>query len=303
MDLNKLACVVVDGGTRHTIVRPGITLCIFYAEPASTIAPAIADILEEYMKFVPNGALQTYLATNGRWKKATQRTFNSTRSGLTTTRPDENAEFHFGQEPLASVGKYAAHFIASPMNDEFFALETSILYLEFPCDLSEFTNTSNFIEFVRKIALMRAFDSGYCGYAFNHLHLTFLNEAFEAIGKVAMRYIGFDVNYDYVRMNARGHVCNVSWLTLFGHDITVRLGGVAAIRTQLTDVVSVSELGPGVMVRAAETPIVGDVNRGAVDAVSLRKVAQITRPLRVKVDNLGPDDPEFAARWLSRLDA
>ena len=302
MDLNKLACVVMDGGAPHTVVRPGITLCLFYAEPAWKVAPGIADILEAYMAFVPKGALQAYLAPDGRWKKATQRTFNSTLDGLRTTKRSENAAFNFGQEPLASVGKYGAHFIASPMDDEFFALETAVLYLEFPSELSEFTDTNEFIEFVRRVALMHVFDSGFCGFAFNHLHLTFLEEAFEAIGKLAMRYIGFDVNYDYVRMYARGHVYNVSWLTLLGKEIATKLGGIETIRNQLAKAASAAELGSGVMIRAAEAPIVGDVNRRALDIGGLRKVAQLTRPLRVSVENLGPDDPHFAARWLSRFD-
>jgi hypothetical protein len=302
MDLQKLTCVVRDGGAPHTVVRPGITLCLFYAEPAWKVAPAVADILEAYIAFVPTGALQTYLAPDGRWKKATQRTFNSTLEGLRTTKKKENAGFNFGQEPLATVGNYGAHFTASPMDDPFFALETAVLYLEFPPELSRVTDTDQFIEFVRTVCLMHPFDSGYCGLAFKYLHLTFLEEAFDAIGKWALRYIGFSVDYDFVRMYARGHVYNVSWLTLLGRDLVGKLGGAAAIRAKLAGLPDVAELGSGVMIRAAEAPIVGDVNRGAADAAGLRKVAQITKPLRIAVDNIGPDDEQFASRWLSRLD-
>src|SRR5918996_1291112 len=53
MDLKKLTCVVMDGGAPHTVVRPGITLCLFYAEPAWQVASAVADILETYMAFAP----------------------------------------------------------------------------------------------------------------------------------------------------------------------------------------------------------------------------------------------------------
>ena len=65
---------------------------------------------------------------------------------------------------------------------------------------------------------------------------------------------------------------------------------------------SVLELGSGVMIRATAAPIFGDVNRGAKDAAVLRDLAAVTRQLRVSIDNLGPDDPEFAERWLSRFD-
>jgi hypothetical protein len=57
------------------------------------------------------------------------------------------------------------------------------------------------------------------------------------------------------------------------------------------------------MVKAADAPIVGDVNRGSPDVTAgLRKLAALTRPLRVERDRVGPDDPDFARRWLSRFD-
>ncbi len=65
---------------------------------------------------------------------------------------------------------------------------------------------------------------------------------------------------------------------------------------------SVLEVGSGVMIRAADAPIFGDVNYGAKDAAVLKDLAAMTRELRISIDNLGPDDPEFAERWLSRFD-
>ncbi len=68
----------------------------------------------------------------------------------------------------------------------------------------EFTDVDAFIEFVRKVALLCDFDSGYCGYAFKHLHMTFRREAFKAIGRMALRYIGFDIANNFIRDDARG---------------------------------------------------------------------------------------------------
>ena len=64
----------------------------------------------------------------------------------------------------------------------------------------------------------------------------------------------------------------------------------------------VSELPTGVMIKAADSPIVGDVNRNATDALPLHTLSTLTKPLRLQVANLGPDDPDFAARWLGRFD-
>jgi Protein of unknown function (DUF3396) len=302
VDLDSLAVHVLSGGTEYTIVRPGIALCMLYAKPASEIAPAIAEILEAYLEFIPPGALQSYLSPNGAWKKLTRKTYEATLAGLRSTRPGEFAEFHLGQEPLRNVGRFGAHFEASPLADSFFALEDNILYLEFPADLTEFTTADGLIEFVRRTALLCEFDSGFCGYAFNNLHMTFVNETFEAISHMAMRYLGFDVGYDYIRKYARGHVCNLSWLTLFGATITGQLGGVDAIRATLPVGVQVEHLGPGVMLRAADAPIIADVNRGAPDVAPLRSLAALTRKLRVQAPSLGADDPSFADRWLNRFE-
>ena len=188
---------LVEQGNEYTIVRPGITLCLLYGEPASAIAPAIANILEEYTNFIPNGALQTYLSGDGTWKPLNKRIYNNILGRLRGTGEEEHAEFHFGQEPVANVGKYGAHFTGAPLSDDSFPLEDCALYLEFPHDVSEFTTLERLVEFVRQIALMSDFDSGYCGYSFKHLHMTFLTEAFKEIGKVALRYIGLDISNDF----------------------------------------------------------------------------------------------------------
>lgn len=302
LDLDRLTVRVVERGVEYTIVRPGIVLCLFFAEPALVLAPAVADILEAYVRFIPPGALQSFLAADGTWKKATRKTFTTTLGKLRAIRAGEYAEFHLGQEPLASVGQYGAHFKAGPLADDFFPLEDCVLYLEFPADPAEVGGVERLVGFVEEIVRLHPFDSGHCGFAFKHLHMTFRREAFKAIGAMAMRYMGFDVQNDYVRKYARHRIANVSWLTLLGNRIVAELGGTDALRDGLADVARLTDVGAGVMVRASERPIVADVNRGATDAGPLRRLATVTRALRVEVANLGPDDPTFAERWLGRFD-
>ena len=302
MNFDQLVARVTKGGIEYTIVRPGISLCLWYAEPAETLAPTIANILEEYIRFVPPQSLQTYYAQSGTWKRLNSRILNSTLEKLRFVSPGENAEFHFGQEPVRNVGKFGAHFEGTPLDDEILVHEDNPLYLEFPEDVLEWTNIERFYEFVHKVASMRQFDSGYCGYAFKHLFMSHLAESFEAISHMAMRYIGFDISSDVARFSARGRVCNVSWLSLFGQQIVEALGGADLVRQALPSSMNITEVGSGLLVRAAEKPIVGDVNRGAKDVAPLRRLAKLTKHLRVQEENLGPDDPTFAERWLSRFD-
>ena len=100
------------------------------------------------------------------------------------------------------MGDFGSHFKGSPLNKSFYPLETCLLYLEFPADPSGFSTLDALVEFARKVALVSKFDSGYCGYAFKHLHMTLRSEAFSAIGKMAMRYIGFDLCNDLIRLRA-----------------------------------------------------------------------------------------------------
>jgi hypothetical protein len=299
MALEELERRLVRKGTEYIFLRPGITLCLFYAEPACTLGPAVADIFEKYMAFIPAGALQTYLAADGSWKKMDKRVLNKTLSALRSIGAIDFAEVHFGEEPAANVGKYGVHFKASPLQDTFYPRETCVLYLEFPVELPE---PDALVEFVKSVASVRECDSGHCGYAFKNLQMTFRHQAFDEIGKLAMRYIGFDVSNDQVRRHARGCVCNVSWLNLFGRGILSQLGGPTKVQQELSDAMELGEVGPGIIVRSAELPMVGDRNRGATDVGPLRRLAKITRPLRVEVANLGPDDPSFAEHWLSRFD-
>jgi hypothetical protein len=299
MPLEELNRRLVRKGNEYLFLRAGISVCFFYAEAGITLGPAVAEILEKYMSFIPAGALQTYLAADGTWKKLDKRALNKTLSALGSIGAQDFAEVHFGQEPAGNVGQYGVHFKASPLQDTFYPRETCVLYLEFPVELPDATAL---VELVTAIASFHEFDSGHCGCAFKHLHMTFRGQAFEEIGKLAMRYIGFDVSNDQVRRYARGCVCNVSWLTLLGKGISAELGGPAQIGSNLSNGMKLVEVGPGLLIRSADLPIVGDVNKGAVDAAPLRRLAKVTRPLRVEVANLGPDDPKFAERWLSRFD-
>ncbi len=176
-----------------------------------------------------------------------------------------------------------------------------MLYLEFPDDFLEETSIEKFIEFVRSVAAVAPFDSGFCGYAFKHLFMSLLDEAFEFIGQKAMRYIGFDISSDGFQLHGRHHVCNVAWLTLFGKEIVQALGGTKAISAALPDA-KIVKIGSGVLVIASERPIVGDVNRGAPDVAPLRALAKLTEKLRPEVGNLGPDEDDFVDRWMGRFD-
>jgi hypothetical protein len=302
MQFPQLVGRVKEKEMEYVNVRPGISLCLWYAEPVQTLAAAVADILGEYIAFIPPESLQTYLSPKGVWKVMSAKRLDSTLREMRSVGPDEYFEFHFGQEPVRNVGMFAAHFYGSPLAHKILVHEDNMLYLEFPDDFLESVSVEDLFAFVVRVGAMRQFDSGYCGYAFQHLFMSLRKESFLDISHKAMRYIGFDMSSDRFRLYARHRVCNISWLTLLGKEITEDLGGVSAVRKALPNSIKILEVGSGILIRAAEMPIVGDVNRGAVDVAPLRDIAKLTKSLRAKVENLGPDDPTFADRWMSRFD-
>ena len=55
MEYDKLTRQLILGGIEYTVVRPGTSLCLLYAEPAERIAPSITEMLEGYLVYRPNG--------------------------------------------------------------------------------------------------------------------------------------------------------------------------------------------------------------------------------------------------------
>ncbi len=217
----------------YLIVRPGISICMIYDEPASSIGADIAKILEMYLAFVPSGSLQTYLSNSATWKKLSQSVMSKKIGALRQLRAGAFAGFHFGQEPLANVGEYGAHFKAGPLTDDFFDREANILYLEFPLSYAEGEHAHRLATFFELVVNVRPPDSGYCGYAFKHLLMTFTKEAIDFISQKCMRFIGFDFPEDAIRLWVRGRIYNISWLTVLGRNVLAELGGREAVQRSL----------------------------------------------------------------------
>jgi hypothetical protein len=293
--------LVLRSGT-YVMVRPGITLRLSYPEPIQTLGPAIASVLEQYLQFIGPESLQTYLASSGTWKALSKGGLTKNLRELRSIpRHYEFVEYHYGHGTPANVGDYGAHFKGWNLANEDYPLRENLLLLEFPANFFERKPVDQFVDFVAAVASSHPFGSGGAGYSFKNLHLSFRDQAFAAIGAMAPRYVGFDIDSDTASNHSRGFVYNVSWLTLLGTEIVQKLGGPEKIAGELAPGIQVRNLPTGVMIRAAASPIVGDVNRGAEDAAPLVHLAGVTRPVRMGPHNLGPLG-DFAERWLARFD-
>ena len=301
MDLSTLEVKARAFDTEFIIVRPGISLDLYSEVPLSDLGPAVADILDQYFAFIPPKSLETYYASNGTYKKLTPRVIGTTLKTLRAIpKGYEFYEFHFGQGPEGGVGRYATHFIGTWLADKKrYPLETNLLTLEFPADQLDRAPAEDFLGFLDRALAIFPYVSGNVGFAFQHPQ-TFSSEARAAIGRLMPRFLGFDPSYPNCRDNMSGHSPSAHWINLIGPTLVDKLGGSEAIRATLPAAVEVRPAGPGLLIRGATQPPVGDVNRGAKDIEFLPDVARTLRPVRFEISGFQVNvDPKA---WLGRFD-
>jgi hypothetical protein len=122
------------------------------------------------------------------------------------------------------------------------------------------------------------------------------------IGPLLKRYPGLSLGIP-------GDLCDhplppVNWSTLIGPELVGKLGGITKVRKALSDdAISVIPLGPGVCIRAGETPLLGDRNRRD-DLPLYRQVGSYLKDYRgeekVKLQGLNEEESEA---WLARFDS
>jgi len=299
-DFNALVRSTRAFGRDYVIIRPGISLTFYSETPLKILAPAIADAVEAYLDFVPIGGLDTYYASNGTYKRLNPRILSRDLDHLRNIpNSAEFFEFHYGQGEEGEVGRYAIHFTGAFLQEEVFPLETNLLTLEWPHDLFDSVQVSDFISFIIKIANIVPFVSGNAGFALLHPQ-TFSKEAAKMIGQLMPRYIGFDPSYMPCRYVMKARSPSANWINLLNHNLVEELGGFDHIRNYLPPEVEIATLKNGILVRGAPLPPIGDVNRSAKDIGFLPDVARLLRTIRFDISGFGC--AVDAKEWLARFD-
>jgi hypothetical protein len=91
-------------------------------------------------------------------------------------------------------------------------------------------------------------------------------------------------------------------LTIINTSLAETLGGLAAIRSRLSTAVVVIPIAGGVLLRAGDTPTVGDMNLGGGDLGAVKEVARLTRNIRIGKRVLFYGAEEFRHNWVNRFD-
>ncbi|SHM78264.1 Protein of unknown function [Rhizobacter sp. OV335] len=285
----------------YCVARTGVTLVLYFGKSTRDLAPSVSKLVALYLAAIPEDSIRSILSTTGVWRDFTKAGLASRLRKLAAEDVDFVSIDLSSGEP-GNVGEYGFHFFGTDLsNFEVWPREACSCVFEFPLAMLNADQRGRFEQFIATAADVEPFESGYAGYAFKHLFMTWRDEAHEWIAQKAQRFIGVDISYDSFNEAARRRVVNVSWITLLGHPLIKELGGDEQIRSQLSPEIRLQSLASGIAIIAGDVPPIGDVNRGAQDLQLLKEVAALTRPVRISME-IGFGSESFRRNWLSRLD-
>jgi Protein of unknown function (DUF3396) len=317
--LKKLECHhCYQGWLSGTI---GITFELYYAQTMSEIAHVFRQAADEYLNFIPPNTINFY-CNNEDWRafkpRSLSRLLNRFSSKeeriywlglaeLGEAEPDEDADDDEGPDAFDQVGRYGLSLTGVkllPEDDDVCAIR-----FEFPPDELERVGCDRFLAFVQAMAALAPFDSGFAGYAFKYETRDGDSGGYDWVADNALRFLAVHPQNSNFERESRHRLANVNWLTLLGQDMSAQLGGAEVMRQKLSVAVGVHPLVHGTLLRAGESPPIGDTNARALDLEPLKEVHRLSKPVLIDEKALANNvlnyfwrDPDQRLRWINRFD-
>ena len=309
--LETLSRTISFQGRDVVIVRPGIAFILYSSADLASVMSATAEVLIAYLDYVPpSSVIATFRPgvdeyTPGRWVQFDENVKTQLILDLRSGRwseEDEGYSFVLSATADGQAGGYGVSFggidLSGEMAEE---TETSLLRLEFPCDLPDSMDMDSLFNFFARTAEMFPYCSGNAGMSFIHT-VSWIPEARETICKLLPRFLGFEPSHDSAQLEMRGKCPAAHWLNLLDWDLVSALGGEEKLRSDL-DCCEIQRLESGILIRAAKFPPIIDVNRGGRDIGCLPSVARVLSPIRFdEALFAGLGDTESGKAWLERFD-
>ncbi|MFO0546729.1 MAG: DUF3396 domain-containing protein [Polyangiaceae bacterium] len=136
-------------------------------------------------------------------------------------------------------------------------------------------NYDELVQYVAEIVRDQPIAQGYVSHGFSQVNR---NHAHHAKWAAAMRFHGIDLDERIVYIHATRGLKSPAWVTIVGDRFLEKLGGRTALKFRSSDI-DVLELGRAVLIRAGESPTLGDQNAGDRTPL-LREVAEVLKPAR-----------------------
>jgi hypothetical protein len=300
IDISQFTRTLTKRSGEEESVRAALFVSFYSPRPLSALAPLGAEALRDYLATIPPGVLKSALVGDQIGPLTSQRAARDMRR---LERPPSNSDFdqlYYSSSETGPPGDFGVTFLLEDLDDPLAHAATALLRFEFPWNFAEGATAENFLAVVCRLAAKIPFSVATAGFAFSHWH--FDQYARDQVYSMLPRYIGFDHSAERPREHMRGRTPAATWLTLVDAPITAALGGESEM-ARLAPGAEVRRLPSGLLIRAAEFPPVGDVNRGATDLGEIPGVARWLKPLRVSVPFLGGSAVELdVGSWFSRFD-
>lgn len=272
----------VDSETGTLLVRDGITCALFFKKPINEVADLVLSAFEEFLRMTPPNALRwaSIGAMSEAWKAFTRNTVSQCKAQLNPAaaraRKLTSFELRDGQEGGDAPGYGFALFANANFSDK--PDKRNLVQMYFPTSLIENGQIDQFVTDIHSIVSKVPVVSGYCSPGL-HWSEGSASEALTAARKIAMRYPGFDVQFNQLgRTQIDDKIRGARWLTFLGPEVLKTLGGEAQLSRVLRTPISVKAVGNGVVIRAGQRPEIGDTNR-RLDTPLLKVVARVLEPV------------------------
>ncbi len=188
---------------------------------------------------------------------------------------------------------------------EGFLDETNVLEMIFPRTYLASCGADKFAAAALHLFHHAPWDSGYAAIALRPGPPSRQWKSSTGIAQAALRSHGYDIADTMFLSGSMGRRCrSAAWLTMLSDAMVARLGGRDALAAKLNAGVSVVPAGAGLMLRAGNTPEIGDANRN-LKTPMLASVAKAIEGVTLFHDNgvlpYFGHDAEQRDRWERRF--
>jgi hypothetical protein len=300
MDWKTLRAEHTELGRSTVVARPALVM-EFYGT-GRKMAPHGRQILDRFSSVLPPGTQLYVLGNNDReYKKVTPQSRRRIEKTL-----DELAQrgrfYSFKDAPEFDVGTFSLEVHLGSQHDNI----ADTVQLAYPLDWGEQARVEKTTELFAGFARDFPFWGGVAGYGFDLVW----GREFEQRGmpvnfSAAKRFHGLLVRHRTQENYLVKKLKSAGWLTYLDAEMVGALGGEHELRSRLGDEATLTNAGPGVLLRAGATPPIGDVNRQRPDVAPLATVNRAIEQVRIDrwfTTDLFGVDRESADAWLHRFD-
>ena len=268
------------------VLREGLIICFFMRRPHHEIAPAVTRSLDIYLDAVGPEKLGWYVDMGGDFEPEEYKGWAGDLRPLDGTlwaKVHNELREPFGcilqlEEHQNQVGGFRFEYHGRPRADITQPGFVSAVSFWLPTEYLEEQGPRQVKELAVALARELPLDSGYVSLAFNYL--LEITPVIQLIREQCLHYPGMDVHHlGHTSMHLGTKVRGAYWLNFYGQTLVGQLGGVEALRAQLTlPEVSIEDLGAQkVLVAMGEWPETGDVG-GESELRPYRALARVLEP-------------------------